>query len=112
MLEKYHIDELYLASIIVIRADTNSDILSIGPSSYDYLTILKKVSEDKFIDLQNPRYLISRVRNSKMISYIINYIEPFGNYYTQDGRKRTMFSKRRAIRASQNYLGAFYLNNQ
>ncbi len=109
MFEKYNLSELYLGSIDVRYPDSYGwdvnvgGVLMMGMSGYGYWTILKKTGEDKFIDLQNPERQISAVRDSRITSYTIGYMEPLGNYYEQDGKKREVFSRRQAIKEARNH---------
>lgn len=100
MFEKYNIKDLFLAEILVNYPDPvcESDwecnaggMLLIGPSGYGYWSIVKKEG-DHYIDLKSKK-IIKNERDSRLLSYTIGYIEPLEDYYTQEGKKKEIFSK-------------------
>lgn len=113
MFERYNINDLFLASINVMHPDNNmwdinaGGILMMGIAGYGYLTILRK-DGDKYIDLQDMSRKISTTRDSRTTSYTIDYIEPLSKYYTQEGKKKDTFSKRKAIMEAKKYYNAMH----
>lgn len=106
LFEKYNIDDLFLASVRVIYPENNlyniDGIIMMGIAGYGYLTILKK-EDDKYIDLCNRKVKISEERDSNKTSYIIDYIEPFNEYYNLDGDNLKMLSKRKVLTEAKKY---------
>lgn len=113
MFEKYNINDLFLASINVMYPandmwDVNvGGILMMGTAGYGYLTILRK-DGDKYIDLQDMSKKITTSRDPRTTSYTIDYIEPLSKYYTQDGKKKETFSRRKAILEAKKYYNAVH----
>ena len=79
----------------------------ISTSGYGYLTILKKEGEN-FIDLQNPKVKLydKRITNKEKCAFIKS-MEPLSNYYTQDGKRKKTFYKKRAIKEAEKYYENF-----
>lgn len=115
MFEKYDINDLFLASIEVMYAESNKwDIITGGffrhrikQTGYRYSTILLKDGE-KFIDLQDNSIKIDTTRNPKVTSYVIEYMEPLSKYYTQKGKKKNTLSKRKALKKGKQYYEAMH----
>jgi len=114
MFERYDVNDLFLASITVTYPndsmyDTNiGGILMDGIVGYGYITVLKKSGEN-YIDLKNPSRKITTKRNPNIISNTIDYIEPLNKYYTQDGKKKNILSKRKTLNLAEKYCVAFDL---
>ncbi len=115
MFEKYDINDLFLATIDVYYPDNDmsglnvGNMLVMGISGYGYTTILRKVG-DKYIDLENMHRNISHTRDLNTISYVVNYTEPLSKYYTQNGKKKKTFSRRKALLEARQYYGNIYYN--
>lgn len=113
MFERYNINDLFLASITVMFPDNDmwdvniGGICMMGTAGYGYLTILKK-DDDRYIDLNDMSKKITTTRDPMKTSYIINYIEPLSKYYTQDGKKKEVFSKRQALKEAKKYYNAIH----
>lgn len=113
MFERYNIDDLFLAIVHVTFPEhtwdpTASGIEMTGPDGYKYLTIVKK-DNDTYIDLQYMSRTMNAIRNPKTINYKIEYMQPLSKYYTQDGRRKQTFSKRKALLAAKEYYVSIYL---
>ena len=108
MFERYNINDLFLASIDVIYPERDTWDVNIGgifmlqETGYGYLTILKK-NGNTFIDLNDTTREITTTRDPNKTSYIIEYMEPLSKYYTQEGKKKEIFSKRKALLEAQKY---------
>jgi len=113
MFERYNINDLFLASIDVMYPDNDmwdvniGGILTGGTAGYGYLTILRK-DGDKYIDLQNMSRKITTTRDPRTTSYTIDYIEPLSKYYTQEGKKKETFSRRKAIIEAAKYYNEIH----
>lgn len=113
MFEKYDINELYLGSVSVDPIGPEDWETNIGgiffesTAGYGYLTILRKLSEDSYVDLKDMKP-IGTVRNPHTTSYTIDYVEPLSDYYTQDGKKKDIFSRRQAVREAKNHYDAIH----
>ncbi len=117
MFEKYDIEELYLASINVIYPDYMGIETNIGgiliekEAGYGYFTVVRAIEHDdhtSYIDLANPERPIRNSRNSSSTSYILEDTEPLSNYYTQDGKRKQTFSKRRALKEGEKHYNEFH----
>ena len=63
--------------------------------------IVKKEGEE-FIDLQNPKIkLYDRRISNKEKCIFIKSMEPLSNYYTQDGKKKNTFTKRKILKEAK-----------
>lgn len=102
MFEKYGINDLYLASILVAHPDSQWDInaggLLIGSAGYGYWTVLLKNEKGQYIDLNNRKITISETRSQIETSYTVDFIEPLSNYCVHD---KKVFSRRQAIREAE-----------
>ena len=103
MFDRYNINDLYLAFILVmypevkIRGNYEADV------GYGYTTVLRKLGEE-YIDLQRPKRQLVTERNLDETSYIIEYIEPLSKYYDQNGKKKEYITKKQSINLiSKNY---------
>lgn len=96
MFERFNINDLYLAHVVVSSPE--------GMGGYGYLTILKKSGEN-YIDLQNMDRIVTETRNSNEISYVIYRKEPLSNHYTQSGNKKVSFTRKTAINVGSKYYG-------
>ena len=116
MFERYNINDLFLASINVTYPandmwDVNiGDIFMSGTAGYGYLTVLRKVGE-KYIDLQDISKKITTTIDPTITSYTVDYMEPLSKYYTQDGKKKEIFSKRQAIKTGRQYYNDVHQNH-
>lgn len=112
MFERYNINDLFLASISIMKPDNNTCDVNVGnmfmgkTTGYGYSTILRK-TDNRYIDLLNTSLKISTTRDPEITSYVIDYIEPLSKYYTQDGKKKEIFSKRQALTELERYYDAF-----
>lgn len=113
MFERYNINDLFLASIDVTypendMGDTDiGGILKTGISGYGYLTILGKFG-DRYFDLQHMSRRITDTRDPNTVSYTINYMQPLSKYYTQEGKKKDTFSRRKAIREAEKHYNTVH----
>lgn len=113
MFERNDINDLFLASISVkypdseMLTDNFGGILKVRIGGYGYTTILKR-EEEKYIDLNNPKVEITTTRDPFKTSYTIDYIEPLSKYYTNDGKRKQIFSNRQAIKMAETYYDEFY----
>ncbi len=114
MFKKYDIHDLFLASINVTYPDnemwdTNfGGILRMGIAGYGYMTILRQEG-DTYIDLENASRKITTARDPKTVSHTIDYIVPLSKYYTQEGKKKKIFSRKEALVEAQKYYHAVHL---
>ncbi len=115
MFEKYKLDELYIGFIIVIYPDDGLyDIsaggLEISRAGYGYLTILKKIGENEFVDLTKPDTSISMIYKPDLCcaTHTVTFLEPL-SYYISDNKKE-IFSKREAIKEARLHYDAFCKN--
>ena len=116
MFKKYNINDLYLADINVAYPDPEvkdwdeslGNFIMISTAGFGYLTILRKDGES-FIDLQNPKVKLydRRITNKEKCTFIKS-IEPLSNYYTQDGKRKTHFNKRDAIKEAEKHYEKFF----
>ncbi len=108
MLERYNINDLFLASISVMYPDDGLWDVNVGglfmmrDAGYGYLTILRK-DGDKYIDLQDTSKKITTTRDPRTTSYTIDYIEPLSKYCTQEGKKQETFSRSTALIEAKKY---------
>ena len=100
MFGKYNIDDLYLTYVNVFYIKKTGEEVYISSTT----TISKKINGNKYINLKNNEPL----PNSKY-PYVnkIAYLEPLGNYYTQDGKRKGV-SKEQAIDSIKKYYSKFY----
>ena len=87
--------------------DNFGGILKVRIGGYGYTTILKR-EEEKYIDLNNPKVEITTTRDQFKTSYTIDYMEPLSKYYTNDGKRKQIFSNRQAIKMAETYYDEFY----
>lgn len=116
MFEKYDINDLYIADINVAYPDPEvkewdeelGDIVMLSIAGYGYLTILRKDGE-RFIDLQNPKIKLydKRITNKEKCAFI-KRMEPLSNYYTQEGKKKSTFSKRKVLKEAEKHYENFF----
>lgn len=115
MFEKYNINDLFLAHVQVEYPKNSWDyniggVIRGGISGYTYLTILRKI-EEKYIDLQNGYKIITTEdQDSKQINYTIDYIEPLSKYYNQDGKRKNIFSRKKAISVAKKHYNEIHEN--
>ena len=113
MFEKYDINDLFLAIVHVTFPENTWDLTAggiemMGPNGYKYLTIIRK-DNDTYIDLQHMSRIMTTAKNSQITNYRVEYTQPLSKYYTQDGRKKQIFSKRKALLAAKEYYVSTYL---
>ena len=112
MFERNNIDDLFLASISVLYPDDDKitdnvgGLLKLSRAGYGYSTILKKDGE-KYIDLNDTKREITTTRDPLKTSYTIDYMEPLSKYYTNDGKRKQIFSNRQAIKMAETYYDEF-----
>jgi hypothetical protein len=117
MFEKYDISELFLASINVMFPDDTPFDFNMGnaivssPAGWGYLTVLRKVDDNKYVDLQYLKVPITIERDPNKRSYVMSYIEPLSHYYTQEGDLKTSFSRRQAKQLAKKYYHAFNIQS-
>ena len=99
MFTRYNINELFLAYVIVNIPVKNMES---GYATYGYATILKKAGEN-YIDLQNKDRVITNSLIPNQKSYTIYEIEPLSRHYTQDGRRKNTFTRKKALNAHEQY---------
>jgi len=87
MFNKYNINDLFIAYINVFYIKNNGSLEYYAHTT----TILKKIKEDKYINLKDGEIIPSS--NNRTIKEIA-HIEPLSNYYDQSGKK---ISKKEAI---------------
>lgn len=102
MFEKFNINDLFLAHVVVFSPENSASC----DSSYGYLTILKK-SGESYIDLQNMTRVVTTTRDPMKTSYVIYKKEPLSNHYTQEGKKTT-FTRKNAVNVGSQYYGALH----
>ena len=120
MFDKFNVNELYIG-IVEFRYpqsvagefsafDWAYKDFDMTDDTYPYCTILRKLSEDSCVDLQNMQ-LIGTVRTPQKPCYIIHYIEPLSNYYNQDGTKKDILSRKQALKEANKHFSTVYQNS-
>ena len=67
--------------------------------NYSYPTLLLKLNNEKYIDLFHENREILITRNNVKTCYVLNYVEPVGNYFPQYMLiNRKNFTKEQAIK--------------
>jgi len=67
--------------------------------NYSYPTLLLKFNNEKYVDLFHENREILITRNMLKTCYVLNYVEPVGNYFPQDMLiNKTKFTKEQAIK--------------
>ena len=99
MFTKYNINDLYLAYVLEITPENNS---TLPYTSCGYLTILKKNGEN-FVDLQNKGRIVNQTITANQKCYVVYEIEALSKHYTQEGKKKNNFTRKKALNASQRY---------
>ena len=117
MFKKYNINDLFIASLDVTYPDSYDSFIGgylLISHSYDagygYITILAK-TENGYIDLSNPKRKITNTKVLGETSYTISYIEPLSRYYTQDGTKKAIFNRRKAIKIAKEHYNDIHQNH-
>ena len=86
----------YLEWIENIIEFDNASIKTNG--NYSYPTLLLKINDNKYIDLFHEQRDILIERNINEKCYILNYVEPAGNYFPQDMlNNKKYLTKKQAI---------------
>ena len=80
--------------------------------NYSYPTLLLKLNKEKYIDLFHENREILITRNNVKTCYVLNYVEPVGNYFPQDMLiNRKNLTKEQAIKYFGDYLIEFDRKN-
>lgn len=113
MFERYDLDTLFLADIDItfpnhsyFKTDMNGDSEE-RLSECSYTTIIRKI-DDHYIDLAHPEIKISQFKSTRITTYTVGYKEPLSNYYTQDGKSKQTFSRRKALKEGKKHYMEFY----
>ncbi|MDD3452749.1 MAG: hypothetical protein PHN42_00505 [Bacilli bacterium] len=101
MFEKYYLNDLYIGHIKVLKPNLN-DLIKEELITFRYWTILKKTSNDKFIDLKNPKILLSMDTNSNSPYHLIEYMEPLSNYHINNNKLSKVLNRYEAIKEASN----------
>ena len=85
--------------------------ISMG-TNYSYPTLLLKKNDKKYIGLFNQGRIILIKRKKNERCYVLNYVEPVGNYFPQDMlNNKKYFTKEQAIEFFGYLLNEFDKNN-
>lgn len=117
MFEKYDIVDLYLASIIIAEPEERVWDASIGQmvrvssNEINYNTVIRKVG-DHYVDLKYLEHVISEIRNSRDITYLIEAKESLWHYEVPYGRKKITYSRNKALKIGERYYPQFNKKNK
>lgn len=115
MFERYNIKELFIGEVEVSYSEIIPDteiggILKMGNIGCSYITVLRQINENVFVDLQNMKTIGTTVE-TKRAGYSIGEIRPLSSYYLQDGTKKEIFSKRQALKERKLYYEELLRNS-